>query len=202
MSKPASKALIGGFVVGAIGLVIAGVLIFGSAKFLQETFKFVMYFEGSVKNLNVGSPVVFRGVKIGTVTDILLRYDPEDMSIKIPVIIEIEPDRVEVIGGIPREPDPELTISELVERGLRAMLQMQSFVTGQLMVELDFHPDKPIKLVGGDTGYPEIPTIPSPPQRAIQEDRGSSHRGDLQEIVSGRRGNRGDRKLPRIKGNH
>ena len=162
MSKPASKALIGGFVVGAIALVIAGVLIFGSGKFLKETFKFVMYFDGSVKGLNVGSPVVFRGVKIGTVTDILLRYDPADMSIKIPVIIEIEPDRVDIIGGIPREADPELTISQLVERGLRAMLQMQSFVTGQLMVELDFHPDKPIKLVGGDTGYPEIPTIPSP----------------------------------------
>lgn len=162
MSKPVSKTLIGGFVVGAMALVVVGVLVFGSGKLLRETFKFVMYFEGSVKGLNVGSPVVFRGVKIGSVNDILLRYDPADMSIKIPVIIEIEPDRVEVLGGVPTEPDPEAVIRQLIERGLRARLQMQSLVTGQLMVELDFHPDKPIRLVGTDTGHPEIPTIPSP----------------------------------------
>ena len=125
MSKPANKALIGGFVVGAIALIVAGILIFGSGRFLGKTYKFVMYFDGSVKGLNVGSSVVFRGVKIGTVTDILLRYDPADMSIKIPVIIEIEPDRVDVIGGPPRERDVERTLGELIERGLKARLQMQ-----------------------------------------------------------------------------
>jgi paraquat-inducible protein B len=161
MSKPANKALIGAFVVGAVALVVAGILVFGSGRFLQETFKFVMYFDGSVKGLNVGSSVVFRGVKIGTVTDILLRYNPADMSVKIPVIVEIDPDRVEVVGVLATEPDPEAAIGQLIERGLRARLQMQSLVTGQLMVELDFHPDKEVKLVGGDTGYPEIPTIPS-----------------------------------------
>jgi paraquat-inducible protein B len=161
MSKQPSKTLIGGFVVGAIALVIAGVLAFGSGKFLKETFRFVLYFDGSVKGLKNGAPVSFRGVKIGTVIDILLRYNPADMSVKIPVIIEVEPDRVDIIGGAPREPDPEASIGQLVERGLRARLQMQSLVTGQLMVELEFHPDKPLKLVGGDTGYPEIPTIPS-----------------------------------------
>jgi paraquat-inducible protein B len=96
------------------------------------------------------------------VIDILLRFNPADMSVKIPVIIEIDPDRVEVIGGIPRDPDPQRAIRQLVERGLRARLQMQSLVTGQLMVELDFHPNKPVNLVGSDTEYPEIPTIPSP----------------------------------------
>jgi paraquat-inducible protein B len=162
MSKPANKALIGGFVVGAVALVIAGVLIFGSGKFLQETAKSVMYFDGSVKGLSVGSPVVFRGVKIGTVTDILLQYNPADMSVKIPVIIELELDRIENVGEMPRKRDPWKTARQLIERGLRAQLQTQSLVTGQLMIELDFHPDKPIKLVGGHTEYPEIPTIPSP----------------------------------------
>jgi paraquat-inducible protein B len=162
MSKPVSKTLIGSFVVGAVALVIAGVLIFGSGRFLKETSKNVMYFDGSVKGLNVGSPVVFRGVKIGSVTDISLRYDPADMSVRIPVIIEIELDRVEIVGGMRRRRDLHKATQELVERGLRARLQMQSLVTGQLMVELDFHADKPIKLMGGDTGYPEIPTIPSP----------------------------------------
>jgi paraquat-inducible protein B len=161
MSKPVSKTLIGGFVVGAVALVVAGVLIFGSGRLLKETFKFVMYFEGSVKGLNVGSPVVFRGVKIGSVTDILLRYNPADMSVKIPVIVEIDLDRVEVVGGVPHERDSLRICRQLIERGLRAQLQMQSLVTGQLLIELDFQPDKPIKLVGTDTGCPEIPTIPS-----------------------------------------
>jgi paraquat-inducible protein B len=180
MSKPASKTLIGGFVVGAIALVIAGVLIFGSGKLLRETHKFVMFFEGSVKGLNAGSPVVFRGVKVGEVTDIQLRYNPADLSFKIPVFIELEPDRITMVEARPPSridpqryldlvlervrggPDPEGHLRLLIERGLRARLQMQSLVTGQLMVELDFHPDKPLTLVGGDTGYPEIPTIPSP----------------------------------------
>ena len=162
MSRQASKTLIGGFVVGAVALAVAGILVFGSGRFLKQTFRFVTYFEGSVKGLKIGSSVVFRGVKIGSVTNILLRYDPGDMSVQIPVILEIEPDRVEVVGGIPAEPDPEASIGQLVERGLRAQLLMPSLVTGQLMVELDFHPDKPARLVGGDTGYPEIPTIPSP----------------------------------------
>jgi paraquat-inducible protein B len=81
MRKQASKTLIGGFVVGAVALAVAGVLVFGSGRFLKQTFKFVMYFEGSVKGLKVGSSVVFRGVRIGTVTDILLRYNPADMYV-------------------------------------------------------------------------------------------------------------------------
>ena len=162
MRKQASKTLIGGFVVGAVALAVAGVLVFGSGRFLKQAFKFVMYFEGSVKGLKVGSSVVFRGVRIGTVTDILLRYNPADMSVQIPVIVEIEPDRVEVVGGIPAEADPKAAIGQLVERGLRAQLLMPNLVTGQLTVELDFHPEKPIRLVGGETRYPEIPTIPSP----------------------------------------
>ncbi len=162
MNKPANKALIGGFVVGAVALVIAGILIFGSGKFLQETAQYVMYFDGSVKGLSVGSPVVFRGVKVGTVTDILLQYNPANMSIKIPVVIELEAERIAFVGERPRRRDPWKATRQLIERGLRAQLQTQSLVTGQLMIELDFHPDKPVNLVGGHTEYPEIPTIPSP----------------------------------------
>ncbi len=168
MSKQANKTVIGAFVVGAVALAVTGVLIFGSGKFLSKLNPYVMYFEGSVKGLNIGSAVMFRGVKIGTVTDIVLRADPEHMTVEIPVFIEIDPERFQKIRQGRRKRDAAETLKLLVDRGLRAQLQMQSMVTGQLMIELDYHPDKPAKLVGADTRYPEVPTIPSSMQQLTQ----------------------------------
>jgi paraquat-inducible protein B len=65
MSKQASKSLIGAFVIGALALVVAGTVIFGSGKLFRKAFKNVMFFEGSVKGLQIGASVVFRGVQIG-----------------------------------------------------------------------------------------------------------------------------------------
>jgi len=53
----------------------------------------------------------------------------------------------------------------LIKRGLRAQLAMGSLITGQLIIEMDYHPDTPVKLVGLNKEYPEIPTIPSTFQR-------------------------------------
>jgi paraquat-inducible protein B len=58
-------------------------------------------------------------------------------------------------------------LKPLVERGLRAQLEMQSIVTGQLAVQLGFHPDTPIRLVG-DGKVPEIPTVPTTMQEVAQ----------------------------------
>jgi paraquat-inducible protein B len=161
MAKPASKALIGGFVVGALALLVAGLLVFGSGRFLQKTYPFVMYFESSVSGLGVGSPVVFRGVKVGSVTDIALVANPETLAMHIPVYMELMPERIRVgNGGIAHKRDPYGRLKELIERGLRAQLQTQSFVTGQLQIGLDLFPDKPAKYIGkGET--PEIPTVPT-----------------------------------------
>jgi len=161
VSKQANKTVIGGFVVGAVALVVTGILIFGSDTFLTEKETYVMYFKGSVSGLHVGSSVVFRGVKIGSVTNIALYADPADLSIRIPVFIGVKPDRFKVVGDRVQRHDPERILELLIKRGLRAQLQMQSMVTGQLMVELDFHPDKPVKLVGADPEHMEIPTIQS-----------------------------------------
>lgn len=164
MDKQASKTLIGAFVVGAVVLIVAGVLIFGSGKLMKKTDSFVLFFEGSLQGLNVGSPVLFRGVRIGAVTNITIEADAEDLSIHIPVIIEIEPLKIKLIRG-KRIRDITANLPPLIEKGLRAQLQIGSLLTGQLIIELGFSPDTPAKIVGLNTNYPEIPTIPSALER-------------------------------------
>jgi paraquat-inducible protein B len=166
MSKPANKTLIGLFVLGAIALVVAGVVILGSGRFLRKTQTVVCYFEGSVGGLTIGAPVVFRGVKVGSVTDILLRYDATSGTVQIPVFVEIEPHRIMRVG---EKPDFKEILKTLIDRGLRARLEMQSIITGQLQVGADFYPDKPAKFVGADPKYPEIPTIPTPLQELAKK---------------------------------
>ena len=161
MSKKSSPTLIGIFVVGALVLAVAGILLFGSGKFFKEKIPFVMYFEGSLKGLNIGSPVMFRGVNVGSVTDILIEFDAKDLSARTPVYVEFLPSRITRLGGTPGEKVP---IEKLIQSGLKGQLQLQSVVTGQLMVAIDFHPDKPIRLVSGGGAIPELPTIPTTAQ--------------------------------------
>ena len=167
MSRKANPTFIGAFVLGAVALVVAGVVIFGSGKFFTETKKFVMFFNGSVKGLNIGAPVAFKGVKVGSVKEIRLFLDDRDLTLKIPVYVELEPKRITQIqgGGDPQKLLKAKGVSTLIEflvqEGLRAKLGMQSLVTGQLYVDLDFYPDKPLRLVGAEPGLPEIPTIAS-----------------------------------------
>lgn len=162
MSKQASKSLIGAFILGALALAVAGIVVFGSGRFFTKVYRRVMFFEGSVAGLQVGSPVVFRGVQIGHVTNIVLELDVKDLKAFIPVYVEIYPQKIVLMGG---ERYHERYLQGLIDKGLKAELQLQSFVTGQLMVGLDFHPNTPVRLVGLGTAYPEIPTMPSDLQR-------------------------------------
>lgn len=167
MSKQANTTLVGIFVVGAVALLVAGIMIFGSGRLLGKKAKCVLFFEDSVKGLNVGAPVDFKGVKIGTVTDIRIILDPKDMSLKIPVYIELDPETVsaestmEDLKSFSEKRGEQNLAQYLVRQGLRAQLQMQSLVTGQLMVHFDIYPDKPARLVGADPSVPELPTIQS-----------------------------------------
>ena len=169
MSKQANKTVIGIFVVVAIALVVAAVLILGSGKFFRKTFTAVCYFEGSVGGLNIGAPVVFRGVRIGSVKDVILRVDSRKLIFTIPVYIEIEPNKFEVIGT--RTGELGGNLKTFIDRGLRATLESQSIVTGQMQVGLDFRPDKPAKFAEFkyDQTTPEIPTVPTPMQELAQK---------------------------------
>ncbi|MBW1841916.1 MAG: MCE family protein [Deltaproteobacteria bacterium] len=121
---------------------------------------FILFFDGSVRGLNVGAPVEFKGIKVGSVTDIRLEFDNRDASFRIPVLIEIEPERV-IARGDDKDASPYQILKNLVDRGLRAQLQTGSLLTGQLFIELDMHPETPIHLVKSEVPYPELPTIPA-----------------------------------------
>ena len=167
MSKQANTKVIGGFVVGAIVLTVVGILLFGSGKFFSHQREFVLFFEDSVKGLNIGAPVDFRGVNIGTVKDIRIDLNKKDFSLRIPVFIEIDPERISTGGTVSEirklveTKERKTFLQLLINRGLKAQLAMQSLVTGQLGIHLDFYPDKPLRLVGAEPSYTEIPTTES-----------------------------------------
>jgi paraquat-inducible protein B len=130
------------------------------ADVFTQRIRFVMFFDGSVRGLNIAAPVEFKGIKIGQVMDVRLEFDPSDTSFRIPVIIEIEPQRVVALGS-DASLSPYEMLKTLVDRGLRARLQTGNLLTGQLFVELDMHPQTPINLVNASGPYPELPTIPA-----------------------------------------
>lgn len=182
MSMQANTKLIGVFVVSALALIVAAIIVFGGGKFLSTKTKYVLFFSGSVKGLSVGAPVDFKGVRVGSVVDISLVFDSKDYSFKIPVVIEIEADRVSEVGeekGRAEEFDQARLVQELVGRGLKAQLGTQSFLTGQLYVAFDMLPDKPIRLSGVKSQYPELPTV----QSAIEQIAQTIEQIPLEEIV-------------------
>lgn len=161
MKKEPDKTLIGAFVVIAIALTVGAVAIFGSGSFLSEKNTYVLYFKNSVKGLSIGSPVVLGGVKIGAVKEIRIHADSQQNIFSIPVYIEIKKDSIMVPGKTDAWEGLEKNLDILIKQGLRAQLEIQSMVTGQLLVSLDFHPNKPAVLHQKPSEFPEIPTIQS-----------------------------------------
>jgi paraquat-inducible protein B len=167
MAKQASKMMIGVFLIIALFLLAASLVVFGSGKFFTKTQKFVLYFNEPVKGLDVGSPVLFQGVAVGSVISIDIIADPIKRQANIPVIIQIELDRFKF-----RKPsetlNPQKDMPLLIEEGFRATLTMQSLITGKLLIELDYYPSTPLILKNIDKEYIEIPTIPSTTSKLAQ----------------------------------
>jgi paraquat-inducible protein B len=168
--KQASKTLIGVFIIGAVAFAVAGVVIFGSGRFFKEANLYVIYFSGSVKGLQAGAPVTFRGTKMGEVKDIISVFDYRDLSMHIPVIIEFDQSKYKVIA--PEQKREHLDL--MIEKGLRGRLEMQSLVTGQLLVDFDLYPDTPVNLVGKDLpdlgiNFRELPSIESDIQKLAKK---------------------------------
>jgi paraquat-inducible protein B len=173
MSKQSNPALIGTFVLAGVALIVAAVLIFGGSELLANKTRLVTYFPGSVKGLREGSNVVFRGVRLGYVSDIQLVADIRTLETQVAVVMEIVPGAFELTrDGVPIGSESTaglVSIDDLVAAGFRAQLNTESFVTGQLLVALDFYPDQPAVFRGQNPPYEEVPSIPSNIQQVVEQ---------------------------------
>lgn len=163
MAKQSFKTAVGAFVIGGLTLLVAGIILLGGGRMFSDDIEYVLYFDGSVSGLNIGAPVVFRGVPMGQVTRISLEANPRDASVTIPVYIRLDENsivRAGVAGELTDNFRQEI-LRRLIQRGLRARLQLQSLITGQYRVELDFLPNTPANFRSPMPDR-EIPTLPSP----------------------------------------
>lgn len=167
MKKETNKTLVGAFVIGALILVIAGMMAFGSGSLFKRPHRYVMYFAGSVKGLNLGAPVQLKGVAMGKVVSISLVYSETDNAFFTQVVFDIPQGAVNVVdapdgsGKHLRDLTNDNAIDEMISNGLRAKLELQSFVTGQLLVAFDFYPKTPVTLMRFSSDLKELPTLPS-----------------------------------------
>lgn len=167
MSKQASSLAIGAFLIGALTLLVVGILTFGGGDFFKEKNRFVVFFDSALNGLNVGAPVKLQGVQIGNVNEISLEIDTTTGRIYKPVVIEIDPEMLRDSSGehlrsaLSKEQQRK-NAQKLIDVGIKARLETQSFLTGLLYVDLNFYQDKPVNLVNlGYKGLPELPSVPT-----------------------------------------
>lgn len=169
MSKPVNPFTIGAFLVGALTLLIAAILIFGGGQFFKKKSEFVIFFDSALNGLNIGAPVKLQGVQIGTVKEIALELDLGSVRILKPVVIEIDPELMRDASGQPLRTAMTLkqrrkNAERLIEAGLKARLETQSLLTGLLYIEFNFHHWAPLHLTGHN--YKDLPELPSVPTTA------------------------------------
>ena len=131
-------------------------------KTYQEKTYWVLYFDGSVRGLSPGAPVEFRGIKIGSVVDVKLEFDVKERDFRIPVLVEVEPERFIPAAELAKAEERHKILDYLVENGLRAQLKIGNLITGQQLVSFDIFPKAPNRQITWNDPYPEFPTVPTP----------------------------------------
>jgi paraquat-inducible protein B len=178
--RRANPFIIGAFVAAALAVLAVALIVLPGQHWFKRPERVVMFFSGSVFGLQKGAPVVFRGVRIGDVTDITVHYDSKADQFAIPVLAELDADAVRGLDGRMGNDDIGHALPQLIQRGLTAQLGTQSLLTGQLYVDLDFRTKPPGRTHGGYKGdATEIPTSAT----AFQALKDQLESVDLKKIV-------------------
>jgi paraquat-inducible protein B len=161
MSLKANPTTIGAFLLGALAIAVTGTAVLASGTWFEQHPVFISYFPESVNGLENGAPVKFQGVPVGRVTAINIRIDQRDDSFQVPVEYEIDLPRLTTPAGTYVNLADTVVMRQQIAKGLRAQLQMESFVTGVLYLELSYRRDSTPPRLEQRTPWPEIPTTPS-----------------------------------------
>ncbi|MBN2366073.1 MAG: MCE family protein [Calditrichaeota bacterium] len=167
MKIETSPKIVGAFVLGAVILIVVVFVVFGTARFFADKYEYVIYFRGSVNGLEVGSPVKLRGVEIGYVEQITPIFDKKG-NFYVEVLIENYTDVIKGIGIDLQDMSPAERLKFLLDRGLRAQLNIESLVLNQLYVKMDYFPETEIVRLGLNENYLEIPSVPAPREEIVQ----------------------------------
>lgn len=176
MKRKAHPTRIGLFMLGAVALLVSAVVVVSGGGLFATRERAVAYFDGSVYGLQLGAPVVFRGVRLGRVVGIGVVYQGQPGRYAIPVEIEIERDKIGSLQG----KGGGVTVADLVAQGLSAQLSIQSLLTGLLYVDLDLRPGLPARRGVAGSGLPEIPTVAT----TIQALQKQLQNLDLEQLVA------------------
>ena len=163
MKTKISPAVVGAFVLGAFAIGIITLLALGSLSLFSKPERFLVYFDEGISGLDQGSPVKLRGVRVGHVVDISIRYDRTTGKSLAVVLCELNQGAISDEHGANFDVSDRGALQALVDRGLRAQLEISGLATGLLFVELDFmdphkHPDLSMAT---DVKYVVIPSAPS-----------------------------------------
>ena len=156
MPKQPNKTLIGLFIAAGIAIIVITAGIYVKNNLLSNKKNtVVMYFEESIKGLNVGSSVVFKGVEIGNVTKIGIIADPDSMDFSIVVFAELNNHNTNASA---EDRNKKKHRETMIHKGLRARLTTKSYVTGQLMIEFAILPNSPAYTQPNKQDYLVVPT--------------------------------------------
>jgi paraquat-inducible protein B len=168
MSKKANPTIIGLFFVIGLALGLGGLLIFSARSLFHPQYKAILYFTTSLKGLNPGAPVKFRGVTVGSVADIFIRHNQATNDYAMPVLIAIDKKLAQIKSDEALQIGDKNHLERMISQGFRARLDSESLVTGVLYVALDIIPDAPPPIFHeSNSEYQEIPTVPSDLQQLM-----------------------------------
>ena len=130
---------------------------------------YMFLFDGNIGGLEVGAPVEFRGIRIGTVIQVpyhglgFSEWNKTLHNPSIPVLARFEPQRLTGISG-----DDDMTIDDWkamfksqVELGIRASLSTSNLLTGSKIISVDYVVDPKPYTLTKVAGYPVFPTVPN-----------------------------------------